>query len=222
MHRHHSHHGGHRHHKDQRHGFHFGGGRRFASFLNRMSRDDEGAGFGDHFRVGRLLGGGDLRLAVLLLLAEEPRHGYDLIKAIEDKSAGVYSPSPGVIYPALTYLEEAGYAESHAEGNKKTYAITDAGRTYLDENRTDAEAILEGLSHIGKRAEFMRAKLRERREHRADRDIPGVLPEVNAARKALKAAIAGAIESNEDTQKKLAEILRSAASEIDRLNVDLG
>ncbi len=218
MHRHHSHHGGGCHHHDH----HFSGRRRFASFMSRMAQDDDGAGFGDHFRVGRLLGGGDLRLAVLLLLADEPRHGYDLIKAIEDKSAGVYSPSPGVIYPALTFLEEAGYAESRIEGNKKTYAITEAGRAHLDENRTDAEAILEGLSHIGKRAEFMRSKLRERREKRGDRDIPGVLPEVNEARKALKSAIAGAIDGDEDTQKKLADILKSAADQIGRLNVDLG
>lgn len=217
-----------RHHADH-HAHHMSGHRRFAAFMSRMGGDPDSMGFGDDFRIGRLLGGGDLRLVVLLLLSEAPRHGYDLIKAIEEKSASVYSPSPGVIYPALTYLEEAGYALSEADGNKKVYEITAAGRTHLDQNRTDAEAVLDGLGHIGKRAEFMRTKLRERREGRhehqrvrEDRDIPGVSPEVNQARKALKAAISTAINGDEETQAKLAGILQNAADDISRLDVDLG
>src|SRR5271165_6028292 len=87
------------------------------------------------FRAGKMLADGDLRLLVLALLADEPRHGYDIIKALEERSHGMYSPSPGVVYPTLTYLEEAGFATATSEGNKKTYAITPAGRTHLDENR---------------------------------------------------------------------------------------
>src|SRR6202789_723884 len=76
-------------------------------------------GFGDNFRIGRMLASGDLRLVALYFIEEQPRHGYDLIKAIEEKTAGLYSPSPGIVYPALTFLEEAGWVTSSAEGNKK-------------------------------------------------------------------------------------------------------
>ena len=99
-------------------------------------------GPGGPFRAGRMLGDGDLRLIVLALLAEQPRHGYDIIKALEERSHGAYSPSPGVVYPTLTYLEEAGYAAATAEGNKKVYAITDTGRAHLADNRDLADMIL--------------------------------------------------------------------------------
>src|SRR5262245_48568779 len=68
-----------------------------------------GGGFGSGIPVGRFVGDGELRLIVLSLLADGPRHGYDLIKAMEERSNGFYSPSPGVIYPTLTFLEEAGH-----------------------------------------------------------------------------------------------------------------
>ena len=181
-------------------------------------------GFGDDMRVGRLLGGGDLRLVVLLLLSQEARHGYDLIKAIEERSSGAYSPSPGVIYPALTFLEEAGYAESRAEGNKKVYQTTDAGELHLAENRSEADAVAAGLEHIGKRAEFMRARLKEhdaRREARHDRDLPGVIDDVNTARKRLKRAIATAIGGDEEAQHRLAHILDRAAEAIEKGEVDI-
>src|SRR5262249_53440562 len=85
--------------------------------------------------AGRMLAQGDLRLIALALIAEQPRHGYEIIKVLEDKTAGWYSPSPGIVYPTLTYLEEAGYVTAQAEGAKKLYAITDEGRAHLDENR---------------------------------------------------------------------------------------
>ena len=92
-------------------------------------------GFGDNFRIGRMLASGDLRLVALYFIEQQPRHGYDLIKAIEEKTGGIYVPSPGVIYPALTFLEEAGYVTSTAEGNKRLYTITDEGRAHLSDNR---------------------------------------------------------------------------------------
>ena len=75
-----------------------------------------------------MLASGDLRLVALYFIEQQPRHGYDLIKAIEEKTGGMYSPSPGVIYPALTFLEEAGYVTSVAEANKRLYTITEEGR----------------------------------------------------------------------------------------------
>ena len=86
-------------------------------------------------RAGRMLATGDLRLIALALIAEQPRHGYEIIKLLEEKTSGWYSPSPGIVYPTLTYLEEAGYVTGQAEGSKKLYTITDEGRAYRDQNR---------------------------------------------------------------------------------------
>src|SRR5262245_14293649 len=74
---------------------------------------------GDMVRAGRMLAQGDLRLIALALIAEQPRHGYEIIKVLEDKTTGWYSPSPGIVYPTLTYLEETGYVTAQAEGAKK-------------------------------------------------------------------------------------------------------
>jgi len=175
--------------------------------------------FGDNLRIGRMLASGDLRLVALYLIEEQPRHGYDLIKAIEEKSHGLYSPSPGVIYPALTYLEEAGYATASQDGNKKAYTITEEGRAYLNDNREAVASTLEFLGKAGERAKEMREHMEARGGR--DRDIPGVLPEVNEARRALKSAIASAVRGSEDQQRRLAEILRRAAEEIGKDDVDL-
>src|ERR1700694_5495527 len=86
------------------------GGRGGAGMGGWGRRGRSGRGFGGGaFRVGKMLADGDLRVIVLALLVEAPRHGYDIIKALEEKSSGIYSPSPGVVYPTLTYLEEVGY-----------------------------------------------------------------------------------------------------------------
>src|SRR5262249_2329169 len=83
--------------------------------------DRHGMGGGDMIRAGRMLATGDLRLLALALIAEQPRHGYEIIKVLEDKTAGWYAPSPGIVYPTLTYLEEAGYVTAQSEGAKKRY-----------------------------------------------------------------------------------------------------
>lgn len=120
-------------------------------------------------RAGKMLASSDLRLVALSLVERQPRHGYDLIKAIEDISKGFYSPSPGVIYPALTYLEQAGYTTSSPDGHKKLHTITEAGRTYLDENREAVDSTLNFLSKAGSR-------MREWGERMASPDFP-VTPE---------------------------------------------
>jgi DNA-binding PadR family transcriptional regulator len=102
--------------------------------------------FGRGGRVARYLEHGDLRLLVLHLIGEAPRHGYELIKAVEDLTGGAYAPSPGVIYPTLTMLEELGQAEATAEGTKKLYSITDAGRAALAENKPLLDTILARLA----------------------------------------------------------------------------
>ena len=86
-----------------------------------------GMGGGEMMRAGRMLAQGDLRLIALALIAEQPRHGYEIIKVLEDKTAGWYSPSPGIVYPTLTYLEEVGYLTAQPEGAKRLYTITAGG-----------------------------------------------------------------------------------------------
>src|SRR3954471_11563007 len=88
-------------------------------------------------RLGRFFAHGDLRLVILHLIAEKPRHGYEIIKAIEEQVAGAYSPSPGVIYPTLTLLDELGYVTVAASGEdgKKLHAITRQGEAFLEANR---------------------------------------------------------------------------------------
>lgn len=139
------------------------GMRRFGN-MNLNINGDWG-GLGSSMRVGKMLASGDLRLVALYLIDQQPRHGYDLIKAIEELSEGFYSPSPGVIYPALTYLEEAGFTTSSADGNKKLYAITEDGRAHLEENRATVESALNFLSKAASR-------MREWGERMSQPDFP--------------------------------------------------
>src|SRR5947208_13275945 len=129
------------------------GGRPFGFFGGMIGRGGRGL---HGFRAGRKLGGDDLQLVILALLEEKPRHGYEIIKALEERSGGFYSPSPGMVYPALTYLEELGYVASQAEGTKKLYQITDPGRAYLDQNREVADRMLRQLAWIGEKMEHVR------------------------------------------------------------------
>jgi DNA-binding PadR family transcriptional regulator len=100
-------------------------------------------------RAERVFDQGDLRFVILKLISESPRHGYEIIKAIEDSVGGAYSPSPGVIYPTLTLLEELGYVTVEAaEGGKKLYNVTDAGRAALEEKKTVVDGIFRRMSDI--------------------------------------------------------------------------
>jgi DNA-binding PadR family transcriptional regulator len=99
-------------------------------------------------RPGRVFDHGDLRLVVLALIAERPRHGYEIIKEIEDRLGGSYSPSPGVIYPTLTLLEELGHATVEETGGKKLYALTEAGAAWIEANRAAMDAVLARMSEV--------------------------------------------------------------------------
>lgn len=105
---------------------------------------DEGHRRGGGGRLGRMFAHGDLHLVILHLIAEKPRHGYEIIKAIEDRVAGAYSPSPGTIYPALTLLEEQGYVAQPdpTHSGKKLYTLTTEGQVYLELNQTALNALL--------------------------------------------------------------------------------
>ena len=146
--------------------------------------EGRGGGRGDWFRVGRMLAQGDLKLLALALIAEQPRHGYELIKLIEDKTRGAYSPSPGVVYPTLTFLEEAGYVTAESEGAKKRYTITDEGRAYLEKNRDESHE---------------------------EESVPRL---VTAALDNLREVAVKRLEVSEDAEVKIVEILARAAQEI--------
>lgn len=107
---------------------------------------------GGHGRGGpRVFHHGALRLVVLALIAEAPRHGYEIIKAIEERLAGSYSPSPGVIYPTLTLLQELGHVTVEEHDGKKRYSITDEGRAYLAAHQSAVDAEMARMQDISKR-----------------------------------------------------------------------
>ncbi|MFA6122630.1 MAG: PadR family transcriptional regulator [Sphingomonas sp.] len=123
----------------------FGGG--FGRGHGHGRGDGEGRG-GPRGR--RMFDSGELRLVLLKLIADEARHGYDLIRSIEELTGGAYAPSPGVIYPTLTLLDDMGLIEAHqAEGAKKLFAATEAGTTHLAENAALVEALFARLAEVG-------------------------------------------------------------------------
>jgi len=128
--------------------------RRFArrehSHHDRMFGHDRGARSG-RSGLGRLFAHGDLRLVILHLIAEKPRHGYEIIKAIEEQVGGAYSPSPGVIYPTLTMLEELGHVTiSSGDGVKRLHTITAEGTAYLDVYRPAVDALLARMEEANR------------------------------------------------------------------------
>ena len=167
----------------------------------------------DDMRAGRMLAQGDLRLIALALIAEAPRHGYEIIKLVEEKTADWYSPSPGIVYPTLTFLEEAGYVTVSTEGAKKLYTITAEGRAYLDASRDLADVVLERLTAIGERVNRWRRAARGEREQR--RNLP---PLLEAAFDHLRETVGKRLEGDADAEAHLAEILARAAGEMQRRN----
>jgi DNA-binding PadR family transcriptional regulator len=180
----------------------FGGGGRRGGF---------GEGGEDLMRARRMLAQGDLRLVALALIAEAPRHGYEIIKLLEEKTADWYSPSPGIIYPTLTYLEEAGYVTGSTEGSKKLYTITDDGRAYLESNRDLVDVVLDRLSALGERVNRWRRAARREREDR--QPLPQL---VESALDHLREVVSNRLESNADNEASIVEVLAGAAADLQR------
>jgi len=133
----------------------------------RRFRKDWADGEPTRKRRGRMFGTGELRLALLALIDDEPRHGYELIRAIEDMTGGAYAPSPGAVYPTLQMLEEEGLikqtkpAEADDEGetgSKKPFKATKAGKAELKDRSDEVDGLMERLGSHGKRAEKVREK----------------------------------------------------------------
>ena len=183
---------------------HFGGERRHArggfGLGERLGGHHRGGRGG---RLGRVFDQGDLRLVLLQLISEKPCHGYELIKAIEEKFGGMYSPSPGIVYPNLNLLEELGYvrSEAAAEGTRKLYTITEEGTDHLTANRAATDAI------FGRIAEISRAY------------GGGPAPEIQRAMRNLEAALRirlgkGPLDATQ--LSRITEALDRAAGEIER------
>jgi len=191
----------------------------FGRFAGGFADDREGDGRG--FRSGRKLSSDDLQLVILALIDEKPRYGYDIIKALDERSSGFYVPSPGVVYPSLTYLEEVGYAAVEADGSRKLHRLTDAGRAHLEKNRETVDAILSQIEKVGLKMERFRQAIAEenleresrgRGRHRHGRGEAG--PTVGPAREALKSALIDLRHATAEEEQRIAEILVRAAADI--------
>jgi len=143
---------------------------------------------------------GHLKYVILQLLEEKPRHGYEIIKEIEDRFSGAYSPSPGTVYPTLTLLEDLGYARAKPEeGGKKIYEITDEGRAHLAENKPLIDDIFSRIE------EFAQSIFGE------------PMMDVNRGLKNVASAIYGSKRHGRSAEqvRRIKEILEKAAAEIE-------
>jgi len=157
---------------------------------------------GEGRRRGRFFEQGDLRYVLLHLISEKPSHGYELIKEIEDRLGGAYSPSPGVVYPTLTLLEELGWIRPvNSEGSRKAFEITDEGRTELEKNKASVEAIFRRISEAAERSG-------ERPPH-----------QILRAMENLRTAMRLRLERGQLTEQQIADVaaaLDAAAQTLDR------
>ena len=206
----------HHHHDHGCHAIGRHGGRhgRFGGFGGGMGGEGDGDMGGREFRGGRKLSSADLQLVILALLEETPRHGYEVIKALEERTNGFYAPSPGMVYPALTWLEEIGHATVEQEGSKKRYSITEEGRSYLETNRATVNAIMGKLTWLGDKMDKIREVFGDRGRHGAD-EAP-FLPVLDAVRIKLKRALLGKIGTSAEEQARVAHILEAAISQIEK------
>ncbi|WP_315762506.1 PadR family transcriptional regulator [Sphingomonas sp. Y38-1Y] len=150
----------------------------------------------------RRFDGDELRLILLKLIAEAPRHGYDLIREIEARTGGAYAPSPGVVYPTLTMLDEMGHvAQQASEGAKKLFAATPEGEAHLAEHAEQVEALMARLADL------------------SDAKARGEGGPVRRAMHNLKAAVIGRVGKGADTETlhAITDILDDAARRIERL-----
>ena len=162
-----------------------------------------GRGHGGRGRGGRMFGQGELRLLLLSLVTGEPRHGYDLIRAIEELTGGTYAPSPGVVYPTLSLLVDEGLiAEAPGDGARRAFAATDAGRAEIEARAEEVAAIIDRLKALAEAS---------------DRESsPSILRAMANLKLALKGRVFAAA-FDESVAHQIADILDEAARRIERL-----
>jgi len=175
-------------------------------------------------RAAKMLASGDLQLIILLLLREKPRHGYDIIKEVEKQSSGIYTPSPGMVYPALTYLEEVGYTNAESEGARKLYAITPEGTEHLTQHREAAEELWGQLAHFGRKLAGFQKQYEQDEdvdEHfgsgprgQSKEEWQEMKAEFRELRHELKAAIFEKLDAPLEEKKRILQILRQTIGQI--------
>ena len=165
--------------------------------MHRMGR--HGHGRGGRGPGGRMFQHGDLRLLILALIAEAPRHGYEIIREIESRLGGAYAPSPGVVYPTLTMLEEQGFVTATTEGSKRQYTVTPEGSAHLAANQATVDAIFARIDEAGSGPDTG----------------PRVLRAMANLRFAMKLRL-GRGDVDEAAATRIAAILDAAASDIER------
>jgi DNA-binding PadR family transcriptional regulator len=162
-----------------------------------------GHGHGGRGRGGRMFAQGELRMLLLSLLTTEQRHGYDLIKAVEDLTAGAYAPSPGVVYPTLSLLVDEGLiAEAAGDGARRAFAATDAGRAEVEARADEIAGVIDRLKALAEAT------------HREA--SPSILRAMANLKLALKGRVFAAA-FNESVAHQIADILDEAARRIERL-----
>ena len=191
-----------------RHHHHFGprGGmdpERFFHWAERLNDGAQRRGGGGGGRSRRMFDGSELRLVLLKLIADQPRHGYELIKAIEALTGGAYAPSPGVVYPTLTLLDEMELiTEEASEGARKRFAVTEAGRVHLGEQAETVAALIARLEAIG--------------AHRARGDGAPIRRAMGNLRKAVQDRLSHG-DASADTLHDIAALIDEVAQKVERL-----
>lgn len=166
-------------------------------------------GGGPRQRAARMFSSADLHWLILALLEERPRHGYDLIKAVDERSAGAYIPSPGMVYPALSYLEELGYISADADGTKKQYRLEAAGLAALDGERVRVAQILAQLQQAGE--QLAQAGTGEAAGSPTAGSGAAALA---LARRELKATLFDGFDAPDEEQRRVAAILIRTIAEL--------
>ncbi|WP_249022781.1 PadR family transcriptional regulator [Kluyvera ascorbata] len=161
------------------------------------------------FLRGRKFSADELQLLLLALLEENASYGYELIKRLDEKSAGFYKPSPGVVYPALTWLEDVGYVTVTQEGTRKRYALAAEGTAWLAENRAMADAIMARLDHFAQQMNTMTEAMRE-----APTDFDPALRDAVAE---LRHQIHARHQSDPEVQRQMVTVLQTAIEALKKL-----
>ena len=175
---------------------------------------ESGGRNGRGFGMGRKLASADLQLLILKLLDEKSRYGYEIIKEFDERSKGFYVPSPGMVYPALTYLEEIGHATVAVDGARKQYSITGPGKEYLAEHSVAADALFTQFGRVGERMDRMRRVFNAEDGGEEPEREPRGSRELHRARRDLKLALADKWHASREEQERIAAILAKAAAEI--------
>jgi DNA-binding PadR family transcriptional regulator len=166
-------------------------------------------------KKGMLLNSGELQLVTLHLLSQHPSHGYQIIKSVGELTSGVYAPSPGMVYPALTRIEKLSYAVSVIEGGKKLFRITKGGVSFLNANREQLNEVLSRIDFLGRKMAFMQKHLAQ--DQMAD-ERWGATSKENAEfhdlRQEFKAALFEKLNALPEEKARIMKIMRDAIDKI--------